>query len=255
MITDGTNAGFVRYSIIHWGEWQSQAVRLYIHLWSSVAARTTVQITDGVTTTTETVATNSDWELLNPTHTMGDTATELRVGVEVSAGSAVTVRMAYWYLPVIFGPPWSHELNADHNVTAIGDMRISKSSVQDTNPAAHIFPLNIISRGWDVFEDTQNPPRRLRLNVPSAYAGHVLEYKAAQRHAELTSPTVSYTGSDLLILARAKYYALLRTEEPDGAGRMPLTSQAEKDMVVAERPIPKGLAVPVPVDFQRVLSQ
>jgi hypothetical protein len=235
MVTDGTNVGFIRYSIPGWGQWQGKTAYLYAHLRSSIVAssRVGVQINDGITTATNSyLSTIRDWQLLQPTQAMGDAATQLRMSIEATAGAAVTVELALWYAPYPFGPPWSHPLDADRNLVAISGLRFSAGKVSTTFPRVHAFPYRIEPDAFDIFEDADDTPRQLRLHVDDRWKGHVLEYKGWQRHAELTagSATTSYTGNPNLILPRAKYFLLQAVGAPAAD-----IDRAEREAELAER--------------------
>ena len=246
MVTDGTNAGFVRFSIPRWGKFQGKTVRLYVHLRTSIAARTTIQFNDGVTTATEDTATTAnDWELLEASQSMGDAATQARVSIEVSVGAAVTVEMAYWYTPEPFRGEFVHPIDADRNIIAIGDLWLSAGSVTAPHPEAHTFPHPVEDSAWAWFEDADDTPRKLRLRIGSQWMGHVLEYKAYQRHTELTAgaATTNWGGEPDVIIPRAKYFLL----EMIGAEN----SALDRALLAAERIEARHK---VPVGFKRILG-
>lgn len=203
MVTDGTNAGFVRYSVPAWGRFQGKTVNLYVHLRASIVAsnRVGIQINDGVTTATEAFLTTiNDWQRLYASQAMGAAATQLRLSIEATAGAAVTIEMAWWYAPEPFDGEYRAPLDADRNLIAIGHLRPSKGNVASDTPAAHLFDEYIPLSAYDLFEDVDDTPRQLRLYGLTDYKGRVLEYAGLTRTAELTGPTISYPGDRDLLL-------------------------------------------------------
>ena len=163
----------------------------------------------------------------------------------------MTVDLALWYAPEPFSGEFMHPIDADRSIVAIGSLRLSAGSAASIHPEAHTFPHPVADDAWDIFEDTEDTPRQLRVRVPSVWMGHVLEYRARKNHAELTGPTISYTGTPELILPRAKYILLNQTEAPDLNGRRPMVSAALEEAMQAER----SLGTRMPAAWRRVQAQ
>jgi hypothetical protein len=211
IVTDGTNAGFVRFAIPRWGKFKGRSVQCYAKVRSNIAARTTLAFADGVLTTTDTVTTANVWELLTFSHAFSDAATQAQVSVEVSAGAAVTVYLQILYVADPDNLQEEAAIDADRNLVWIGKLRVSTQSVLSDNGHGYVFANGFGNQNFHIMEDTEDTPRQLRLDVAGSYRGRVLEYEGYKNHAELTGPTISYTGDVNMLLARAKQYVLAWT--------------------------------------------
>ena len=254
VVTDGTNAWSVRFAAPRWGKWRGKTAKLRVLLRTSIASRTSIQINDGVSSTSDTAETNNRWEWLEVDRSIDEAATQVRFSVEVSSGAAVTVDMAWWYGEDPAGDSHEYPLDADRNLVGISDLwaggQISDASSQQSyNYNESWFPPET----YDIFEDVDNTPRLLRLRIGSEWNQRGLEYKGWQRQAEITGPTITWNGTPELILARAKYYMLRDTfSGEDEWRRMRLYESELKEI---ERREPNGLAVSLPLSFKRIMSQ
>ena len=250
MTTDGTNAGYVRFDIPQWGKFKGKTVRCYARVYTSVAARTTLDFYNFSTSTpaeTDTVTTASTWELLEVSNAYPDVASRARVAVNVSAGSAVSV---YTQLLYVADPEPSFEqaaIDADRALAWIGDLKYSTQSVLGVNGLGYHFADGLRTKNFSIVEDTEDTPRLLRLDVAGALRGHVLEYKGYKIHPEFTGPTVSFAGTPELILPRARAI-LLRNSGADTAMVRDAEAEArEAEATLSERP---NLSL-----FKRVMAQ
>lgn len=247
LVSDGTLAAFIRFAIPQWGKFRGQTVRCYALARSSIAARTSLQFADGVLTTTDTVTTNSVWELLEVSAAFSDAATQAQVSIEVSSGSAVTLYVQFLYVP---DPDLAYEqaaIDADRALVWIGGLKVSKGSVLSSNGRGYAFGIPLRLQNFDVVEDTEDTPRLLRLDVAGSYRGHVLEYEGWKIHPEFTGPTVSYAGTPELILPRARAIMLRNAAADPGE-----VAAAEASAAAAEA----ALGVHVNINtMKRVMAQ
>ena len=255
LVTDGTNAGSVRFAAPRWGKWRGQTARLRVLLRASIASRVTIEINDGTgTATTDTAETNNRWEYLTAERAINEAATQVRFSVEVSSGAAVTVDMSYWYGEDPAAASHEYPIDVDRNLVGISDLWVGGLIGDATSQESYNFNQAFLPpEAYDIFEDVDNTPRLLRLRIGSEWNQRVLEYKGWQRQAELTGPTITWNGTPELILARAKYYMLRETAS--GEDDFARLREFRRELEEIERPEPKGLAVRLPHSLKRVQAQ
>lgn len=235
-VTDGTLAGFVRYAIPLWGKFLGRTVRAYALVRASTASRVTLEFSDGVTTTTDTLSTNNVWELLDLSVAFGDAATQAQVSIEISAGSAVTVYLQLLYVADPLSEYEEALIDVDRRLVEITKVVLSSQSVLSISGRGYAFDEELLDDGdsWSIVRDTEDTPRKLRLALGSSRRGRVVEYHGWKSHAEFTAVTVTYGTSETpgrpgLILPRARV-EMLRMLGADGGE----IAAAEAEAVRAE---------------------
>lgn len=242
MVTDGTNAGSVRYAIPRWGRFNGRSILFRVLLRASVAARVTIEISDGVSTaTTKTVSTNNAWELLEISRAVSAAATQLQVSIEVSSGVAVTVDLSYWFAGEPLAGYTSQPLDADRNLVYVGRVRVSEP-ISAIGYGGYDFFADLADDAWEVVEDMDDTPRLFRAHV-TGLQGRVLEYQGYRRMAEATGPSVSIPVPPELLLPRARYFLHRDYQEREQAA----------DALAEAMDVEKRLRVQVPRNgFKRV---
>lgn len=251
LVSAANTAASVRFSLPRWGVFKGKTVRCYAWVRPSNASLTTLEFADGVgSATTDTATTNSVWELLEISRSFSDAATQARPSVEIAAAGAgvqTTTYVQFLYVP----DPDPHfeqaAMDADRSLVAIGGLRLSNGSVLGSSVGrGYGFGDALRPKNFSIFEDTEDTPRLLRLDIAGAYRGHVLEYQGWKIHPEFTAVTTSYAGTPELLLPRARAI-LLRNVGADAGEVMAAEATADR----AER----DLAVRIPMGYRAVMSQ